>query len=680
MKYTDVTFSYVGEQGTASEGIVITERVRWQDLSNPPPSLPLLSHLLTYLQTKWNLTTPLTFVACSGAPSLVQASGSIPLAAFGEQLQLAPAVPKAIVQAPRGRRRASPASVDLARQAGTLVRRNPLRAVFSRRELGEARRHLGVPASHGAAVARGRDAAQVDRADEALAAQLVTLRNGTTPARLDRPAAVGDGIIRLDETSTARAIATYRAALASEEQPIRVVKFVPASGAATRMFKELVAHLDELQAIALEHVDDPAAASAALAAAEGRFDAKNAFFERVDEFPFTASLRSALAERGTTIERSRIQALETLLLPLPVGGLGLASAPKAVIPFHTYDLDEQRSALAEQFEEAVRYAVGADRIARLHFTVAADWLDAFRAECTKLAELLNAERGIRFEVSFSVQSPATDTLAANPDGTPFRDADTGKILFRPGGHGALLANLETVTAGHDLVFIKNIDNVTPDRLRGDTIRYKEALAGVLLESLRARGEAQDQLAAALDAAAATAADAAVADAEDLLESRFHVTPPASLADADFETRLAYVTAKLDRPVRVCGMVRNTGEPGGGPFWVTSADGSSQLQIVESAQIGEADAHLLAAGTHFNPTDLVVAAAGMTSLRRFVDDSAAFVTTKSHQGRSLRALELPGLWNGSMADWLTIFVEVPESTFTPVKTVNDLLREEHKQIL
>jgi hypothetical protein len=520
----------------------------------------------------------------------------------------------------------------------------------------------------------------VTRADEALAAQLATLAAGTTPAALERPAAVGDGIIRLDETSTARAVATYREALASVEQPVRVVKFVPASGAATRMFKELVQHLEELQAIAVQHVSDPQSCSAALAAAEGRFDAKNAFFERIDEFPFTQALRAALAERGTTVERSRIQALETLLLPLPVGGLGLASAPKAVIPFHTYDLDEQRSALAEQFEEAVRYAVGADRIARLHFTVAADWLDAFRAECTKLAELLNAERGIRFEVTFSVQSPATDTLAANPDGTPFRDEATGRVLFRPGGHGALLANLETVTQGHDLVFIKNIDNVTPDRLRGDTIRYKEALAGVLLESLRARGEAQEQLAAALDAAAATAADAAVADAEDLLESRFHITPPPSLASADFETRLAYVTEKLDRPIRVCGMVKNTGEPGGGPFWVKGRDGSTQLQIVESAQIAEADAHLLAQGTHFNPTDLVVAAQGASPLRRFVDDSAAFVTNKTHQGRPLRALELPGLWNGSMADWLTVFVEVPVSTFTPVKTVNDLLKDVHKQIL
>ena len=271
--------------------------------------------------------------------------------------------------------------------------------------------------------------------------------------------------------------------------------------------------------------------------------------------------------------------------------------------------------------------------------------------------------GIRYEISFSVQKPSTDTIAVNPDNTPFRQED-GSLLFRPAGHGALIENLNEIDA--DIIFIKNIDNVTTDARRGDTIRYKKVLAGLLLEL-------QEQAFAHLRALEAGTAD--LAEVAAFVEQRLCVKLPAAY-DA------ALLRAVLDRPIRVCGMVRNEGEPGGGPFWVANPDGTESLQIAESSQISPDDMPLMKSATHFNPVDLVcgvrTSQGGKFDLRRYTDPSTGFISSKSSGGRELRAQELPGLWNGAMARWNTVFVDVPITTFSPVKVVQDLLRPQHQQ--
>ncbi|MBO7502278.1 MAG: DUF4301 family protein, partial [Paludibacteraceae bacterium] len=272
---------------------------------------------------------------------------------------------------------------------------------------------------------------------------------------------------------------------------------------------------------------------------------------------------------------------------------------------------------------------------RLHFTVSHEHLPLFRYHIAEHLQAMEQKYDVHYDITFSEQLPSTDTLAANPDGTPFRNPD-GSLLFRPGGHGALIHNLNQLEA--DIVFIKNIDNVVPDRLKRDTIRWKQILAGVL-----------------------------VAEQQRV----FSLLARPSISDEERE--------RLSRPIRVCGVVKNVGEPGGGPFLVREADGSTSYQILESSQI--ADPSLMAKSTHFNPVDLVCAPRDIEGkpydLTRFVDPLTAFISDKSKDGKPLRALELPGLWNGAMARWNTIFVEVPISTFNPVKTINDLLRPQHQ---
>ena len=284
--------------------------------------------------------------------------------------------------------------------------------------------------------------------------------------------------------------------------------------------------------------------------------------------------------------------------------------------------------------EGALYAASNGEV-NIHFTVSHDHLPLFRKHIADNLQKLEAKYGVKFNISFSEQKPSTDTLAANPDGTPFRTAD-GKLLFRPGGHGALIENLNEQDA--DIVFIKNIDNVVPDRLKGSTVEFKQLLAGVLVMEQKRVFEALRQ-------------------------------PGLSAEERE----------RLNRPIRVCGVVRNTGEPGGGPFRVREADGSISNQILESVQIP--DKELMAKSKYFNPVDLVCAIKDYEGkpfdLLKFVDPKTGFISQKSKDGRDLLALELPGLWNGAMSKWNTIFVEVPVSTFNPVKTVNDLLREQHQ---
>ena len=313
--------------------------------------------------------------------------------------------------------------------------------------------------------------------------------------------------------------------------------------------------------------------------------------------------------------------------------MNYGNLPKGLLLFHSYR-DGARTPALEHMVEGALYAASNGEV-NIHFTVSHDHLPLFRKHIADNLQKLEAKYRVKFNISFSEQKPSTDTLAANPDGTPFRTAD-GKLLFRPGGHGALIENLNEQDA--DIVFIKNIDNVVPDRLKGSTVEFKQLLAGVLVTEQKRVFEALRQ-------------------------------PGLSAEERE----------RLNRPIRVCGVVRNTGEPGGGPFRVREADGSISNQILESVQIP--DKELMAKSKYFNPVDLVCAIKDYEGkpfdLLKFVDPKTGFISQKSKDGRDLQALELPGLWNGAMSKWNTIFVEVPVSTFNPVKTVNDLLREQHQ---
>ena len=341
-------------------------------------------------------------------------------------------------------------------------------------------------------------------------------------------------------------------------------------------------------------------------------------------------------------------------------GLRYGETPKGLVSFHRYG-DEVRKAVEEHLVEGAQYAAAGGEV-KIHFTVSPEHLTRFEALLAEKIPGYESRFGVKYRISFSVQDPSTDTLAVNPDCTPFRRAD-GRLLFRPAGHGALIGNLGKIDA--DIVFVKNIDNVTTDARRSDTVLYKKALAGVLL----ALQERIFEYLMALEVPGAELEPIAA-----FIENELCVKLP-----KDYGTAL--LRQVLDRPIRVCGMVRNEGEPGGGPFWVAGADGLETLQIAESNQIAPEKRELMRSATHFNPVDLVcsfrTSKGGRFDLREFVDPATGFISRKSDGGRELLAQELPGLWNGAMARWNTVFVEVPITTFSPVKVVTDLLRPEHQ---
>ena len=460
---------------------------------------------------------------------------------------------------------------------------------------------------------------------EQVEAQVENFRRGFPFLKVVRAASPGDGVLVLGDAETDAAVARYDAAVTG----LRVVKFVPASGAATRMFKELFEFVNEGK----------------------RGTGIDTLLENIERFAFWPELRAVLPAGAD--DRSTVDAIVN-------GGLNYGHKPKGLVTFHAYP-EGARKAVEEHLAEGAAYAASNGAVC-LHFTVSPEYMEAFRALLAEKVPLYEARYGVRYDISFSVQKPATDTVAVNPDNTFFRQED-GSLLFRPAGHGALIENLNEIDA--DLVFIKNIDNVTTDARRGDTVRYKKALAGVLLDLQR---QAFDFI---------RAIDAGAADLDAV--ARFVETRLCVLLPENYDAAL--LRAVLDRPIRVCGMVRNEGEPGGGPFWVANPDGTESLQIAESSQIAPADLPLMKSATHFNPVDLVCgvrdAKGRHFDLRRYVDPETGFISSKSSGGRELRAQELPGLWNGSMARWNTVFVDVPVSTFSPVKVVQDLLRPQHQ---
>jgi hypothetical protein len=503
--------------------------------------------------------------------------------------------------------------------------------------------------------ARGVSLAEAER-------QLAILSSPPPAVRLDRPCTPGDGIERLDAARAEALGARADAAAAAG----RVLAFVPASGAATRMFQDL---------LACRAAGDPLdRAGVEARAAGGSAEARGllGFVEGLDRFAFTPALARALAVRGADLAalapagpwRPVLDAL------LDDEGLGYARLPKGLVEFHADDAGP-RSAFDEHLIDGARAFRAAGGTVRLHVTVPGEHLERFRESLARAEAHWGPRLDARFAVAFSEQSPATDTLAAGPDGAPFRDAHGG-LLFRPAGHGALLGNL--AGCGADLVFLRNVDNVAAEPWKRPAHDGARALVGLLDELCAAA-------AAALDGIERDPGPAAVEAAVAFLASAFREHPP---RDADAPARRAWAAATLDRPTRVCGMVANTGEPGGGPFWVREPGGAVTRQIVESAQVDPDDPdqrEVFRRGTHFNPVFMAVALRDRRGrpydLARFVDPDAVIVTRKSSGGRALLALERPGLWNGAMARWNTRFVEVPIGVFNPVKTVLDLLRREHQ---
>ncbi|WP_426292421.1 DUF4301 family protein [Dyadobacter endophyticus] len=464
--------------------------------------------------------------------------------------------------------------------------------------------------------------------------------------QLSKAATVGDGIIRLTDEEIAQVVSEFDKSAADGE--IALLKFVPASGAATRMFKSLFSYLQE----------------------DKKDKSVDEFFAKLKDFAFYEDLNTSLVADGHEIESADEKTIASYFLTAK--GLGYGELPKGLLKFHNY-AERSRTPLEEHLVEGAKYANAGSNV-QIHFTVSPEHRDKFEKLVVEVVPSYQTQYGVRYIVSFSEQKSSTDTIAVNLDNTPFREKDDS-LLFRPAGHGALLENLGQLDA--DIIFIKNIDNVVPDRIKGDTITYKKALAGIVLRY-------QKRVFAYLDKLASNSDAALLEELDGFFRNELCVIPPAGFESWSDEKKKEYFVGKLDRPLRACGMVKNQGEPGGGPFWAENADGSSSLQIVESAQVDVDNADqnsIFKNSTHFNPVDLVCAVKNkkgeLYDLKRFRDPLTGFITGKSKDGKELKAQELPGLWNGSMADWNTLFVEVPLITFNPVKTVNDLLREQHQ---
>ena len=498
-----------------------------------------------------------------------------------------------------------------------------------------------------------RDMASRQIREETVAAQMALFQKGTSWIRLHRPCRIGDGIAVLHSDEIETLSHRYEEAVAAG----RVTKFVPASGAASRMFQALIPRLERVPATLDDDVH------------------LNRFMADLRHFAFFGDLAAAAqVEKGdlqTYITQGQFG--EVLEFLLTSRGLNYANLPKALIKFHLYD-DGCRTPLEEHVADATALTLDHQNVVRLHFTVSRGYEAAFNDSIRRTQERYRAS-GIQCHVSLSHQHPSTDTIAADPENRPFRDRH-GRLLFRPGGHGALLENLQAIQG--DIVLLNNIDNVVHGRLKGEIYRYKKALGGYLVKL-------QDETFAHLRNLAGGCANSsqiyqALAFARESLSLNVPIEAPGqSIAEqADF------LFGRLDRPLRVCGVVKNLGEPGGGPFWTESPEGVLSLQIVEKNQVdasAESQLAALGASTHFNPVDIVC---GMRdylgrpfALEAFRDPNTYFISNKTHEGRSLKALEHPGLWNGAMAHWNTVFVEVPVSTFNPVKTVFDLLRPEHQ---
>ncbi|MFH2098829.1 MAG: DUF4301 family protein [Pseudomonadota bacterium] len=490
--------------------------------------------------------------------------------------------------------------------------------------------------------------------------QLSFLKKGPRRMELVRPCTAGDGIRRLAGAEADEFALTYDSVVARGEEPI---KFVPASGAASRLFKHLIAVQNQVDRLGLSGLGG-----------EGKGKAALVFLENLKKFAFWPDLSRALETEGLSPEKVLAGGAWGTLLDvlLTDRGLEYAGKPKGLIPFHMYGANP-RTPMEEHLVEAAAYSTDSKGVARVHFTVATAHAKNFTAHLARVKKDYERRFSVRLEVTFSTQEPSTDNLASDLENQPFRTPD-GRLLFRPGGHGALLGNLNALASS--IIFINNIDNVVTDRDKPERTLWKKVLGGLLWTLSQEARRLTDQLTGANKGRGLGPAMAFCVRWLGVDEKE---------APTDSRGLASFLLDRLDRPVRVCGMVENHGDPGGSPFWVRDVGGNLSRQIVESAQVdlGSVDQMaLFAASTHFNPVDIVCSIrspwGGRYDLSRFVDPETFFISRKTMAGRELKALELPGLWNGSMAGWNTVFVQVPLVSFNPVKSINDLLEPSHRQ--
>ena len=523
---------------------------------------------------------------------------------------------------------------------------------------------------------RKEDLKQIEQRGSTAAAveeQIERFKKGFPWMKIVAPATPERGIQVLDEAQAEAAVKYYEAAKINGK-----CKFVPASGAASRMFKDLFSGLDALKEGKGLSDDAPAAK----------------FVDNIQKFAFYTP--ELFGENVYTCEKYRQDVLSKTLTD---EGLGYGAKPKGVLKFHKYTDGEIRTAFAEHLVEAQNYMRNEDGSANLVVTISPEHKHLFEEAYAEVKEAYEAKYGVKYNINFTFQDKATDTVAVDVENRPFR-TETDSLLFRPAGHGALIHNLNAIQ--DEVVSIKNIDNVANERLLPETAKWKMVLLGKALElrdtlhsylrelDIVTNANIKDACAPVIppytglgdeDIYQSEQVQSLCDDIEAFLDKTLCIKMP--VADS-CKARVEALREKLDRPVRVAGMVKNQGEPGGGPFVIAEKDGSTSLQVLESVQINMSDDHArnaLASATHFNPVDIVCCLHDYKGesfdLLKYVDEDAGFISSKSYQGRELKALELPGLWNGAMSKWNTLFVEVPLDTFNPVKVVLDLLRPAHQ---
>lgn len=493
-------------------------------------------------------------------------------------------------------------------------------------------------------------------------AQVARIKEGMAYSNLIAAATIGNGIKKFKSQELEAFIEYY----CSKKDSVDIIKFVPASGAATRMFKFLFQFLKQF---------NPEKDTIKTFTEKQGGTLLKTFFSNLKKFPFYDEVIVAAKSANANFDelKKEEQYYRFVKAMLSEDVLNYSFYPKGLLPFHKYD-DQAITAFEEHLFESTLYATSNQK-GNLHFTVSEQHHRYFINELNKVKEKVEKDTKTVFNISFSYQRVATETIALTEQNKLFRKPD-GSLFFRPAGHGALLENLNDLNS--DIVFIKNIDNITTKEKNIESSRYKKLLGGVLLKT-------QEQVFAYL--IKLDGADVMVNDLKEMvafLKKELNVSIDTNYNNFGDQEKIVYLKNKLNRPIRVCGMVKNEGEPGGGPFWVKDKAGNVSLQIVEFAQIDfskKSQQAIVYKATHFNPTDLVCGIKnykGETfNLLNYVDPEAAFITMKTQNGVDIKVLERPGLWNGSMAHWNSIFVEVPLSTFNPVKTVNDLLKPAHQ---
>jgi len=493
-------------------------------------------------------------------------------------------------------------------------------------------------------------------------AQIQLIKQGLPFINLESAATIDHGILAVSEADKQKYVDIYD----NKRDSISVVKFVPASGAATRMFKFLFQFLENY---------NPQEESINSYINRNKAGDLSIFFVGLDKFPFYDEVILKLKEMYPDFEERSDNNLRVLLvkLMLETDALNFGFFPKGLLPFHKYK-DHVATAFEEHLFEAALYGSSNGK-ADLHFTISEKHKDIFNDEFKRIEEIVERKTNTRFNISFSYQKESTDTIALTLDNKPYLEGD-GCILFRPSGHGALIENLNDLET--DIIFVKNIDNVVVFKYEQEVADYKKMLAGLLLDIQKKAFHYLKKL----ETESLNEDD--LIEIAEFLSNKMNVVISSEFEKYSEKFQKQYLFEKLNRPIRVCGMVKNEGEPGGGPFWVKDQSANVSLQIVESAQVDKKNKHqkqILKGSTHFNPVDLVCGVKNYKGepfdLKKYVDQKAAFITMKTKVGKDIKALELPGLWNGSMANWNTIFVEVPLITFNPVKNVNDLLKAPHQ---